>query len=141
MRDSQSCNANAPATGTKARAFAPTNDDAGLLTLEVQFDDLINELFAAQEASSDSLIFPDEQLPVQDSSQRDIDDESDREIRREIEGILARLYPIEQAIMQTPACTVAGLGVKARHAAYVMSQYWESSSIDGMDWHARTIRS
>jgi hypothetical protein len=32
---------------------------------------------------------------------------------------------MEQAIMATLAYTIAGLGVKARHAAYVMSQYWE----------------
>jgi hypothetical protein len=57
----------------------------------------------------------------------------------EVERILARLYPIEQAIMQTPACTIAGLGVKARHAAYVMSQYWEAP-IDVIDWDARTVR-
>ena len=41
--------------------------------------------------------------------------------------------------MQTPAHTIAGLGVKARHAAYVMSQYWEVP-IDRIDWHARAIR-
>ncbi|ANW05458.1 hypothetical protein LMTR13_10305 [Bradyrhizobium icense] len=120
--------------------MAPTDDDAALLTLEVQFDGLITELLAAQEANCDSLIFPDERSPVQDSSQCGIDAESDHETRmKEVEAILARLYPIEQAIIQTPACTVAGLGVKARHAAYVMSQYWEGS-IEGMDWHARTVR-
>jgi hypothetical protein len=54
-------------------------------------------------------------------------------------NVSSRLYPIEQAIMQTPACTIAGLGVKARHAAYVMSQYWEAP-IDVIDWDARTVR-
>lgn len=42
--------------------------------------------------------------------------------------------------MQTPACTIAGLGVKARHATYVMSQYWEEP-IDRIDWDARVMRS
>jgi hypothetical protein len=56
-----------------------------------------------------------------------------------IESILARLYPIEQAIMRTPACTIAALGVKARHAAYVLSQYWEAP-IDRIDWDARAVR-
>jgi hypothetical protein len=42
----------------------------------------------------------------------------------QVEAILARLDPIERAIMATPARTIAGLGVKARHAAYVTSQYW-----------------
>ena len=41
--------------------------------------------------------------------------------------------------MQTPARTIAGLGVKARHAAYVMSQYWEEP-IDRVDWDARVMR-
>jgi hypothetical protein len=45
---------------------------------------------------------------------------------KQVEAILARLYPVEQAIMATPARTIAGLGVKARHAAYVMSQHWGS---------------
>jgi hypothetical protein len=34
---------------------------------------------------------------------------------KQAEVLLARLYPIEQAIMQTPAHTITGLGVKARH--------------------------
>lgn len=52
---------------------------------------------------------------------------------------MARLHPIEQAIMQTRARTIAGLGVKARHAAYVMSHYWKEP-IDKMDWEAQAIR-
>src|SRR5271163_4472858 len=44
-------------------------------------------------------------------------------LTKEVEATLARLDPIERAIMETPACTIAGLGVKARHAAYVLSQY------------------
>ena len=58
---------------------------------------------------------------------------------KQAEAILARLYPIEQAIMQTPARSIAGLGVKARHAAYVMSHYWEEP-IDQIDWEAQAIR-
>jgi hypothetical protein len=57
----------------------------------------------------------------------------------EIEATLARLEPIEYAIMTMPACTPAGLGVKARHAAYVMSEYW-NGSIDQIDWDARAVR-
>jgi hypothetical protein len=41
--------------------------------------------------------------------------------------------------MQTPARTITGLGVKARRAAYVMSQYWEAP-IDQIDWDARAVR-
>ena len=38
-----------------------------------------------------------------------------------------------------PARTIAGLGVKARHAAYVTSQYW-NEPIDKIDWDARAVR-
>ena len=41
--------------------------------------------------------------------------------------------------MQMSACTIAGLGVKARHAAYLMSQYWEVP-MDRIDWDARAVR-
>src|ERR1700704_3193001 len=44
----------------------------------------------------------------------------------------------EQAIMQTRARTIAGLGVKARHAAYVMSHYWEEP-IDKINWEAQAM--
>jgi hypothetical protein len=53
----------------------------------------------------------------------------------EIEATLARLEPIEYA----PACTPTSLGVKARHAAHVMSEYW-NGSINQMDWDARAVR-
>jgi hypothetical protein len=57
----------------------------------------------------------------------------------QVESVLARLHPIERAIMQTPAHTIAGLSVKARHAAYVTSQYWELP-IDKLDWDAQAVR-
>jgi hypothetical protein len=66
--------------------------------------------------------------------------ESSEEVStRQVETILARLDPIERAIMATPARTIAGLGVKARHAAYVMSQYWEEP-VDQIDWEAKAVR-
>jgi hypothetical protein len=58
---------------------------------------------------------------------------------KEVEAILTRLDPIERAIMETPAHTIAGLGVKARHVAYVLSQYWEVP-IDRIDWDAGAVR-
>jgi hypothetical protein len=67
-----------------------------------------------------------------DTAERDNDFE-------EIEATLARLEPIERAIMTMPACTPTGLGVKARHAAHVMSHCW-SGSIDQIDWEARAVR-
>jgi hypothetical protein len=57
----------------------------------------------------------------------------------ELEATLGRLEPIEQAIMAMTARTVAGLGVKARHAAYVMSEQW-GAPIDHLDWDARAVR-
>jgi hypothetical protein len=60
-------------------------------------------------------------------------------LTKRVEAILARLDLIERAIMETPACTLAGLGVKARHAAYVLSQYWDAP-IDRIDWDARAVR-
>ncbi|ANW05461.1 hypothetical protein LMTR13_10565 [Bradyrhizobium icense] len=57
----------------------------------------------------------------------------------QIEATLGRLHPVETAIMAMPARTVAGLGVKARHAAYVMSEYW-NGPIDRIDWDARAVR-
>ena len=57
----------------------------------------------------------------------------------ELEATLGRLEPIEQAIMAMTARTVAGLGVKARHAAYVMSEQW-NAPMDHLDWDARAVR-
>jgi hypothetical protein len=57
----------------------------------------------------------------------------------QIEAALARLEPLERAIMTVPARTTAGLGVKARHTAYVMSEYW-NGPIDRIDWDARAVR-
>ncbi len=56
-----------------------------------------------------------------------------------VDAILECLYPIERAIMTAPAHSIVGLGVKARHAAYVMSQYWEEPT-DKIDWEAQAIR-
>ena len=129
MRDRRSFDAvTAPIGSSPSEANAsnmtPADDDAGLLALEIQFNRIVAELRAAQglktrlEAGSEP-------------------EAGDHEV--EVESILARLYPVEQRIMQTPARTIAGLAVKARHAAYVMSQYWEVP-IDRIDWHARAVR-
>jgi hypothetical protein len=60
-------------------------------------------------------------------------------LTRKIEFVLSRLEPIEQAILATPARTIVGLGVKARHAAYVVSEYWDAP-IEQIDWDARSVR-
>ena len=56
---------------------------------------------------------------------------------RPIEAILTSLCPIERAIVQTPACTIGGLGV--RPAAYVVSEYWEAP-LERINRTARVIR-
>jgi hypothetical protein len=113
---------------------------AGFLVLEEQFDELIEELLAVQRASGELAICTDHGSFVADSLKAAGHTEANPEARtKQVEAILARLYPVEQAIMQTPARTITGLAVKARHAAYVVSQYWEVP-IDRIDWDARAAR-
>jgi hypothetical protein len=124
----------------RASELPPVDDDAGLLALEIQFNGLIAELFAAQTAIGGLSACPCQSSPREDDSKASVETKSELEAgTKEVETILARLDPIEQGIMQTSARTIAGLGVKARHAAYVMSQHWEMP-IDRIDWDARATR-
>jgi len=111
---------------------AAIGEDGALLALEAELDDLVSQLIAAQKA---------DQLPaVPDSARSGTENVSIKEAQaKRVEAILARLYPIERAIMVAPACTIVGLGVKARHAAYVMSQYWEEPG-GKIDWEAQVVR-
>jgi hypothetical protein len=102
--------------------MTPADDDAGLLALEMQFNSIVAELRAIQGLKTSPGTGCEPGADAYD-----------------VESILARLCPVEQGIMQTSASTIAGLGVKARHAAYVTSQYWEVP-IDRIDWHARAVR-
>lgn len=61
------------------------------------------------------------------------------DITQKIEAILTRLAPVERAIMATSARTIVGLGIKARHAAYVVSEHWDVP-IDQVEWDARAVR-
>ncbi|WP_315769686.1 MULTISPECIES: hypothetical protein [unclassified Bradyrhizobium] len=118
----------------------PTDSDAGLLALEAQFDRLVAELLAAQNASNKTAIDPDGRSRDGHDVQVGLESYTGHEERsKKTEAVLARLYPIERAIMTTPARTIKGLGVKARHAAYVMSHYWEQP-IEQIDWDARATR-
>jgi len=118
----------------------PTDDDAGLLALEVQFNSLVAEMVAVQSANDPRASYPDGQSLTRSNVQAGYESDSDQDDRtNKAEDVLARLYPIEQAIMATPARTIMGLGVKARHAAYVMSHYWEAP-IEQIDWDARAMR-
>jgi hypothetical protein len=91
------------------------DDDSALLALGKQFEEIADEIRnLCNSASSDARL-------------------------EQIEATLGRLEPVEAAIMAASAHTVAGLGVKARHAAYVMSEYW-NGPIDRIDWDARAVR-
>jgi hypothetical protein len=143
MRDRQFSQEGVPFGSSHSRPSAPTlpmGDDAGLLALEAQFHSLVAELVAAQSASHLPANSPDGRSLARAHVQTGVESETDHEDRSEkTEAILARLYPIEQAIMTTPARTIKGLGVKARHAAYVMSHYWEAP-IEQIDWDGRAMR-
>jgi len=65
--------------------------------------------------------------------------QSDEYLTIEDEVVLARLDLIERAIMETPAYTMMGLSVKARHLAYVLSEYWEAP-IAQIAWEGRAVR-
>jgi hypothetical protein len=111
---------------------AATGEDGALLELEAELDVLLSQLIAAQEA--------DQLSTVPESARSGTENVSIKEAQaKRVEAILARLYPIERAIMAAPACTIVGLGVKARHAAYVMSQYWEEPA-GKLDWEAQVVR-
>jgi hypothetical protein len=122
-------------------AASGSGDDPELLALETQFKALTAQLAILQSVSNaqTATSCSDDQTSVAETLRPRIRERSDHDATRQAEAILARLYPVEQAIMTTPARTIAGLGVKARHAAYVMSQYW-APPITEIDWHAKVVR-
>jgi hypothetical protein len=123
-------------------ATPPLEEDSRLLALERQFDAVSAELLTLERLRHDRNGYrsPLVQPPGQSAqAQRGGEHTCDEVVTRQIETVLTRLDPIERAIMQTQACTITGLGVKARHAAYVMAHYWEDP-IDQIDWDARAVR-
>jgi hypothetical protein len=120
---------------------ATSGDDGGLLALGAQLEDLVAQLTAAQEANGE-LVASSDELPaaLSNASGGATENASLSEAQaKRVEAILACLHPIERAIMAAPAYSIVGLGVKARHAAYVMSQCWEEPT-EKIDWEARAIR-
>jgi hypothetical protein len=91
--------------------------DGVLVDLEHQFLALVAEL----DDHVGDFALPNELLAIED------------------EAVLARLDPVERAIMETPAYTITGLSVKARHLAYVLSEYWEAP-IAQIAWEGRAVR-
>lgn len=123
------------ASADAGRPERPTETHRTLLALAEQLDSLIAELAAVQGLSDDLT-----SKASQTGRHPKTDPGENYDTRAgQAEAVLARLYPIELTILTTPARTIADLGVKARHAAYVMSEYWEAP-INQLDWDARTAR-
>jgi hypothetical protein len=56
-----------------------------------------------------------------------------------IEAFLASMEPLERAILAMPADGMAGIAVKARVAAHIVSNYWDVP-LDRLDLDARAFR-
>lgn len=110
---------------------ADSNPDAVLVALGRKFDALSAELATLQQ--EDALASAD-RCGEPSTGQGMISPSLER-----IEAVLTLLDPIERAIMAVPARTVVGLGVKARHAAHVLSNYWADAP-ERLDWDARAVR-
>jgi hypothetical protein len=95
------------------RAARQRRGDAELLALGRQFDAALTKLLSLQ---------------VRDAVSVD-----------RIEAFLARMEPIERAILTIPADSLAGVAVKARVAAHVVSNYWDVP-LDQLDLDARAFR-
>ena len=96
-----------------SRAGRPRRDDAELLALGRQFDVALTKLLSLQ---------------LRDVAAVD-----------QIEEFLAGMEPIERAILTIPADGIAGVAVKARVAAHVVSNYWDVP-LDQLDLDARAFR-
>lgn len=119
---------NEPPAGPKPLA-EQLEDDFALVQLDTTFVALLTEIAALEPDHSDGREQPDAENARSGETSR----------TRKIESVLARLEPVERAIMATPARTIVGLGIKARHAAYVVSEHWDSP-IEQIDWDARAVR-
>jgi hypothetical protein len=117
------------------RTEKPAGSDGALRALAEQLDALLAELAAVQGLGDGLNIDALRRGPRPEGTATEGCDKG----TGQIEALLARLYPIELAIMATPARTITDLGVKARHAAYVTSEQWDAP-INQLDWHARTVR-
>ena len=119
--------------GAKRRGAACSAPDAMLVALGSQFEALSTELAALQNGTVVAF------APAAAPSEELNDETAIHPSAERIEAILALLDPIERAIMTTPAASVVGLGVKARHAAHVLSHYWIDSA-HTLDWDVRAVR-
>jgi hypothetical protein len=111
-------------------------DDSQLLELDKQFTDLMSEILAAERECKERVHSGSTAMDGRHPVHVQLDEET---TIQKIESVLSRLEQIERNIMLTPAQTIVGLGVKARHAAHVTSEYW-SAPIDRIDWDAQAVR-
>jgi hypothetical protein len=111
-------------------------DDSPLLELDKQFTDLMSEILAVEREYKERVHSRSTAMDGRHSVHVQSDEET---TTQQIESVLSRLEQIERNIMLTPAHTIMGLGVKARHAAYLTSEYW-SAPIDRIDWDAKAVR-
>ncbi|MEN3287225.1 MAG: hypothetical protein V7634_1525 [Bradyrhizobium sp.] len=109
-----------------------SDPDAVLVALGRKFEALSAELATLQK--EDDALSSAARRGEQTTGQEMINPSLER-----IEAVLTLLDPIERAIMAVPARTVVGLGVKARHAAHVLSNYWTDAP-ERLDWDARAVR-
>jgi hypothetical protein len=138
-------NIRTPNEGRNLRNEKPANlgaipevllDDSPLLELGKQFTALMSELLVLEREYKERV----------DSRSTAVDERHSEHVRsneeiatQRIESVLSRLEEIERKIMLTSAHTIEGLGVKARHAAYVASESW-NAPIDQIDWDAQAVR-
>lgn len=101
----------------QTRPAEQLEDDFALVQLDTTFAALLTEISALEAQHGDGRGRRDENLQSDEASRT-----------QQIESVLARLEPVERAIMATPARTIVGLGVKARHVAYVLSEHWDRLS-------------
>ncbi len=96
-----------------SRTARKRRDDVELLALGRQFDAALAKLLSLQTRGADAV--------------------------ERIEAYLARMEPIERSILTIPAASIAGVVVKARVAAHVVSNYWDVP-LDRLDLDARAFR-
>jgi hypothetical protein len=96
-----------------SRAARKRRRDAELLALGRQFDAALAKLLSLQMRGADAI--------------------------GRVEAFLARMEPIERAILAIPADSMPGVAVKARVAAHVVSNYWDVP-LDRLDLDARAFR-
>ncbi|WP_316234920.1 MULTISPECIES: hypothetical protein [unclassified Bradyrhizobium] len=113
----------------RTAAAEQLDPDFALVQLDTTFITLLSEISALESHRVDERDPPDAENVRSDDASR----------TQKIESVLARLAPIELAIMATPARTIVGLGIKARHAAHVVSEHWDVP-IEQMEWDARVVR-